>query len=206
MGWTAIKTAALSILGFGVLCWLAMIIGREGNAPHPAIEGFREGCAGQALACWQSIVPAETTVAETQRMMTGLGYQPSRRSSFGIITYGRVEAVIPCTVYVTYNQATAPIILLRFEACMELRLGDLLDVFGFPDSILPSDGFNTLRYQSHTEILVGSESLSPYSPIVSIEMRPNVMVQAAIGLEWKGLLPQGWYCREQSTDSGVWNC
>jgi hypothetical protein len=170
-------------------------------SPHQEMEGFligfHSGCDDQPQPCWFGIIPGVTTVAETERILRAAGYEPTYRPNFASITYGRVEAVIPCSVHLIYDQSTTPIFRIQFTDCSGLQFGDFINALGFPDSVLPSDNRTAFRYEFHTEILAAGSLISPFSPISGFELRPNVMVQASFGIDWKGFQPQGWYCREQ---------
>ena len=190
---------------FLVLSTSARVLGAM-QPPNRAMAGFQARCESKRQLCWFNIAPGATTVAQTQETMLGMGYEPSHRSSYGIITYGRVETVIPCAIQVIYGDFTAPISALRFENCNGIRMGDLSLVIGLPDRVIPNENYNLLNYATHFYLTQPSAQLSAFSPISQIELVTKDEHRDDGSVAWKGFQPQDWYCRDALAQYGSANC
>jgi hypothetical protein len=176
------------------------------QTPHPALTGFQAGCTKQPQPCWQGLIVGVTRVAEAQRILLGLGYTASHRSSYGIITYSRIPAFINCDIQVGYNDSTGPIQLLIFENCSGLRLGDFENWLGTPERVMPEQDATDLIYSGGSTIILVDLSPTPESSILQVRMRAQGKLLYDTSVGWEGHLLQPWYCREQFNQYGVRNC
>jgi hypothetical protein len=197
-------TAALLVATLTAFSGFAITVGRQ-MPINPAMAGFNVNCEQRPRPCWYGIVPGETTVAETHRIVTELGYEPSHRPSFGYITYGLVESAIPCSLNITYRSSTAPIATIQFHDCTRLQFGDLANQWGQPNTLMPGKKANALQYRSIIEIILQNKTTSPFNPISEFSLKPNLPVQDALAPMWRGFRPQAWYCRDLYELFGIGN-
>jgi len=91
------------------------------------------------LPCWNNIRPSETRLSEATNILRNLGYRPRRfNEDAGIATnilYIHNEAQWICQVGLTPGGGLVRELILR--ACEPLSIGDVLNVIGSPDSMLP---------------------------------------------------------------------
>jgi hypothetical protein len=190
-----LKFAVPILLICVVLSLAARMLGSM-QPPNPALNGLTEACVGIQQPCWFGVIPGVTTVAETHRTLLDLGYSPSQRSSFGIITYGRQAEVIPCRIQVRYVDSTGPIIALHFQECDGLQLGDFINALGFPDTLVIGTENHAVRYQPGLEIIVAGARFSPYRTVTNVELLPTLAVRSTIGVSWRGFRLRAHYCND----------
>jgi hypothetical protein len=188
-------TAGLLVLMLTVFNSLAVMIGQR-QPLNPILAGFSTPCENRSMPCWYGIVPGETTVAETQRIVTELGFEASHRPSFGYINYGIVNSLFPCRLIVTYRSSTAPIATMQFQECTLLKFGDLASQWGTPNTLMPGPEANVLQYRSVIEISLQNKTTSLFNPVSEFTLKPNLPTQDALAPMWRGFRPQAWYCRD----------
>jgi len=191
-------------IGLSLTNILAIAIGGQ-SPPHLALRGFLTDCEDKPKPCWYGIVPGETSVAEAQEILNGLGYTPSRRSSYGIITYGAMEGMIDCTVQATYRESTGPIRALRFRDCSAIRFGDFGITFGRPDRLLLDLNQHSVIYDRERNLFLEGRRLSPYNPVAHFELSTEYVSWTGI-VEWRGFIVRARYCREQLMRYGHQGC
>jgi len=165
-----------------------------------------EGCEGKPQPCWYGIVPGVTMVAKTQQILVGLGYTPSRRSSYGIITYDVMDHSIACKLQVIYYDSTGPIQSLEFRECSGVRFGDMSRMFGKIDWILPDLNRNTLIYEFGGDIDLDGGGLFAHSPVSHFSLWSNEGLYYHSPVHWKGFMRQARYCRQQFILHGSSGC
>lgn len=200
-----VKASAVAAGLFAVLNILMLLAG-QAQAPETWLTEFAQACMDRPQPCWYGIVPGVTTVAETQRIVLGLGYTPSRRSSYGIITYGLHERVIGCTLQATYDESTGPIRSLHFRDCTGIRVGDLIMALGRPDWMQPQAQRSILIYETGRDLLVEGQAVSPYSPVTEFNLHRPYTVEYVGAITWRGFVPRGHSCRQQRAQYGSSRC
>jgi hypothetical protein len=178
-----------------VLSLVARTLGST-QPPNPALKGLTEACVGIEQPCWYGVIPSVTTVAETQRRLLALGYKPSQRGSFGIITYGRQDHIIACQIQARYIESTGPIIALHFQDCDGLQFGDFVNALDFPDMLVIGTENHAVRYQPGLEIVVAGTRFSPYRAVTNVELLPNLAVRSTLGVTWRGFRFRAHYCND----------
>jgi hypothetical protein len=200
-----------SLLRFAVLLFipftvLTLAAASAAQPPHAALAGFGEGCASTTNPCWQRLVVGFTSVGEAHRRLVNLGYEPFHRSSYGIITYGRIAAFIDCDIQLGYNDSTGPIQTLIFENCNGLRLGDFEDWLGVPGRVMPEQDATDLIYSNGSTIILVDSAPAPESSILQVRMRAQAQLLYDTSVDWRGHLLKPWYCRDQFNQFGAQNC
>jgi len=173
---------------------------------NPALHSLNDHCVDKPQPCWYGIVLGGTTVAEVQRLLTETGYNPSHRSSYGIIGYGVFKPVINCDLQAHYADSTGAVQRLRFQDCADIRFGDLASLFGLPDSALADPSSLTLFYGNGTRIILDSPPFSLYSLVEGFEFRSNTRILDSFVVDWQGFQSPIWYCYHQFLQHGVDAC
>lgn len=175
---------------------LALVAGRVlGNTP----SALRANNTCQ-LPCWNDIRPGQTRLGEATNILRNLGYHPRRlNEDAGIATnliYISDDVASMCQVGLTpgFGGMVREIIL---RACDPLPIGDILNLIGNPDSMLPiaslmifqeGQTILTLRQPTCSRHKIEPQATIRYISLADSTLNSLVANQDS-ALPWKGFVP-----------------
>lgn len=162
--------------------------------PHPALEGFGTGCDDQPQPCWYGIVVGQTTWEEARAILQALGYDdfPSHAAPPPDL----------CDVGIGYVTTDEEIVtLVQLFSCPDLRLGNVAQRFGVPDSLTTLHNYNypLLVYERATDLSVAiTQTNSLYTPVFFVEMSADGPDMIGDLADWRGYMHHRRYCKGES--------
>ncbi|MEO8612115.1 MAG: hypothetical protein ABI690_29730 [Chloroflexota bacterium] len=186
-----------SITGTMIAVTLLALIAGHVLGSTPAALRADNSCP---LPCWSDIHPGTTRLGEAINILRNLGYHPRRfNEDAGIATnllYINDDAGSVCQVGLTPGQnGIVREIILR--TCDPLSVGDILNLIGKPDSMLPiaslmifQDGQTilTLRQPSCARRKIYPESTIRFISLADRTLNSLVATQQS-ALPWRGFMP-----------------
>lgn len=175
---------------------MALIAGRVLGSTPAALRADNN-CP---LPCWSDIHPGETRLGEAINILRNLGYHPRRfNEDAGIATnllYINDDAGSVCQVGLTPGPSgIVREIILR--TCDPLPIGDILNLIGKPDSMLPIPSL--MIFQKGQTILTlrqptcASRKIVPQATIRFISLADSTLNSLVAtqesALPWKGFIP-----------------
>lgn len=191
----------LTLLVVGIL--LALALGRAFGRTPRLLAGTDE-CA---LPCWNGIHPGETLFARAESILRSQGYRLPRNDEIGYIN----DAATPvCRVSLSRGRLGDPIVReVSLWFCQPLALGDLIEMFGPPEMLVP---YISLMGFQDGEVLVMLETrlcetrLSPHNRVTFLSLAgPGFyasLMEQPERVTWRGFVSTGFY-RQFNPGKGI---
>jgi hypothetical protein len=121
-----------SVITFSVISAGMIALGGT-QPPHPALRGFIEGCEGVPQPCWYGIELGRTHIMSAVALMEQTNFELYRYSPEETYTYQIEMLSSSCETTISAHYQNETTILVRFENCTGLLLGDVVQLWGLPD-------------------------------------------------------------------------
>lgn len=167
------------------------------QTPPAALDGFGDACAAIPQPCWNGIIPGQTTIDETRRIMA---YAGSGVTLFDDLTESYVLYFIPprptplCMILFQMDETIVS--RLQLQVCKEanVKVGDLTATLGVPGRLIVVPPQN-LVYEGVSITIEGWRArMLPTSRVSFISLlRPTARRRPFF--DWHGFVPEWRYCQ-----------
>jgi len=169
-----------------------LIAARIGHfLPPPTAFSGLDDCR---LPCWQGILPGDTSLSQTDDVLSTLGFAMSLdnpRQGYSIYSASRPSTI--CAAQVYYERGIAKSLILT--PCQPVALGDWITLLGIPQNVALSNTNPLMRDRAVMLIIPRTDCTKwPMSPFARVEQvylsvsNPRFGL-AQVSLTWHGFIP-----------------